>query len=115
MSTPLGRTLANRAGAKTDRGGRIKVGSDLTITNFPDIYGIGDLALAMDRSGKPLAGVAQVAMQQGTYAAEAIVKKVQGAAPKAFEYLDKGNLAVIGRQPQWPTSSVRIFRDCRPG
>ena len=65
MSTPLGRTLANRAGAETDRGGRIKVGSDLTITNFPDIYGIGDLALVMDRSGKPLAGLAQVAMQQG--------------------------------------------------
>lgn len=95
---PLGRTLANRTKAETDRGGRIKVGSDLTITNFPDIYVVGDLALAMDRNGKPLGGVAQVAMQQGTYAAKAIVRKVRGkAAPKAFEYLDKGNLAVIGR------------------
>jgi NADH:ubiquinone reductase (H+-translocating) len=95
---PLGRTLANRTKAETDRGGRIKVGSDLTITNFPDIYVVGDLALAMDRNGKPLGGVAQVAMQQGTYAAKAIVRKVRGkAVPKAFEYLDKGNLAVIGR------------------
>jgi NADH:ubiquinone reductase (H+-translocating) len=95
---PLGRTLANRTKAENDRGGRIKVGPDLTITNFPDIYVVGDLALAMDRNGKPLAGVAQVAMQQGTYAAKAILRKVQGkAAPKAFEYLDKGNLAVIGR------------------
>jgi NADH dehydrogenase len=94
----LGKTLAKRTGAETDRGGRIKVGSDLTITNFPDIYVIGDLALSMDSKGKPLAGVAQVAMQQGTYAAKTIMRKVEGKPQqKAFEYFDKGNLAVIGR------------------
>jgi NADH dehydrogenase len=95
---PLGRTLAKRTGAETDRGGRIKVGPDLTIANFPDIYVVGDLALSLDREGKPLGGVAQVAMQQGTYAAKAIVRKIRGNPPqKAFEYFDKGNLAVIGR------------------
>src|SRR5713226_2582957 len=95
---PLGRTLAKRTGAETDRGGRIKVGPDLTIANFPDIYVVGDLALSLNSDGKPLAGVAQVAMQQGTYAAEAIVRKIRGKPPqKAFEYFDKGNLAVIGR------------------
>src|SRR5262249_21236845 len=67
---PLGRTLAKRTGSETDHGGRIKVGPDLTIANFPEIYVIGDLALAQGSDGKPLAGVAQVAMQQGTYAAQ---------------------------------------------
>src|SRR5271154_1119455 len=75
---PLGRTLAKRTGAETDRGGRIKVGPDLTIAKYPDIYVVGDLALSLDSSGKPLPGVAQVAMQQGTYAAKAIVRKIRG-------------------------------------
>jgi NADH:ubiquinone reductase (H+-translocating) len=59
---------------------------------------VGDLALALGPNGKPLPGVAQVAMQQGTYAAKAIVRKVQGAKElKPFKYFDKGDLAVIGR------------------
>jgi NADH:ubiquinone reductase (H+-translocating) len=95
---PLGRILAKRTGAETDRQGRIRVGHDLTVANFPDIYIVGDLALSADKNGVPLAGVAQVAMQQGTYAAKAIVRKVQGRPQqKSFEYFDKGNLAVIGR------------------
>ena len=95
---PLGRTLAKRTGADTDHSGRLKVGPDLTIANFPDIYVIGDLALAAGKNGKPLAGVAQVAMQQGAYAAKAIIRKVKGQAqPEPFKYFDKGNLAVIGR------------------
>src|SRR5262249_5343474 len=73
-------------------------GPDLTIGNFPDISVIGDLALSIDSHGKPLQGVAQVAMQQGTYAARAITRKVKGQAkPAPFSYFDKGNLAVIGR------------------
>lgn len=97
-ASPLARTLAKRTGAESDRGGRIKVGPDLTIANFPDVYVVGDLALSLDASGKPLAGVAQVAMQQGAYAAKAIVRKVTGQAkPKPFKYFDKGNMAVIGR------------------
>jgi len=95
---PLGKTLAKRTNAETDRGGRIKVGSNLTIANFPDIYVVGDLALSLDANGNPLGGVAQVAMQQGTYAAKAIVRKIQGKPEqKPFKYFDKGNLAVIGR------------------
>src|SRR6266567_1728082 len=97
-ASPLARTLAKRTGAESDRGGRIKVGPDLTIANFPDIYVVGDLALSLDASGKPLAGVAQGAMQQGAYAAKAVVRKVKGQAkPKPFKYFDKGNMAVIGR------------------
>jgi NADH dehydrogenase len=97
-TTSLGRTLANCTKADTDKGGRIKVGSDLTIPNFPDIYIVGDLAFALDHEGHPLPGVAQVAMQQGTYAGRAIARKVEGKkALPAFAYFDKGNLAVIGR------------------
>jgi NADH dehydrogenase len=95
---PLARTLAKRTGAETDRSGKIKVGPDLTIANFPDIYVVGDLALSLDKEGKPLAGVAQVAMQQGAYAAKAIMRKAKGQPKQeAFSYFDKGNLAVIGR------------------
>jgi NADH dehydrogenase len=96
--SPLGRTVAKRTNAETDRGGRIKVNPDLTIPSYPDIYVIGDLALVTGPNGKPLPGVAQVAMQQGTYAAKAIVRKLQGEREiKTFKYFDKGDMAVIGR------------------
>jgi NADH dehydrogenase len=98
-ASALGRTLAKRTQAETDKGGRIKVGPDLTVAGFPDVYVVGDLALSIDaRTGKPLGGVAQVAMQQGTYAAKDIVRKLQGKpALPPFQYFDKGSLAVIGR------------------
>src|SRR2546427_3937845 len=97
-ASALGRTLANRTKAETDRGGRIKVNPDLTVANYPDIYVVGDLALVLGPDGKPLPGVSPVAMQQGTYAAKAIVRKVQGAKElPPFKYFDKGDMAVIGR------------------
>ena len=97
-ASPLGRILAGRTGAETDRGGRIKVKPDLTVPNYPDIYVVGDLAAAMDSKGKPLPGLAQVAMQGGTYAAKAILRKVKGQPElRPFHYFDKGSLAVIGR------------------
>jgi len=97
-ASPLGRILAGPTRAETDRGGRIKVKPDLTVPNYPDIYVIGDLAAAMDANGKPLPGLAQVAMQGGTYAAKAILRKVKGQPQlRPFHYFDKGSLAVIGR------------------
>src|SRR5438094_1049677 len=96
--SPLGRTVAKRTNAETDKGGRIKVNPDSTVPNYPNIYVIGDLALLQDANGKPLPGVAQVAMQQGTYAAKAIVRKLAGETEiKPFKYFDKGDMAVIGR------------------
>ena len=96
--SPLGRTVAKRTNAETDRGGRIKVNPDLTVPNCPDIYVIGDLALLQGPNGKPLPGVAQVAMQQGTYVAKEIVRKLQHETEiKPFKYFDKGDMAVIGR------------------
>jgi NADH:ubiquinone reductase (H+-translocating) len=96
--SPLAKTLAQRTGAETDPGGKIKVGPDLAIPNFPDIFVVGDMALSLDKHGNPLQGVAQVAMQGGAYAAKAIVGKVKGKPkPEPFKYFDKGNIAVIGR------------------
>jgi NADH dehydrogenase len=97
-SSPLGKILAGRTRAETDKAGRVKVNPNLTIPNYPDIYVVGDLASSMDRNGKPLPGLAQVAMQGGAYAAKSIVRKVKGQRePPPFHYFDKGSLAVIGR------------------
>jgi NADH:quinone reductase (non-electrogenic) len=97
-ASPLGKLLASRTHTETDKGGRVKVNPDLTIPNYPDIYVIGDLASAMDRKGKLLPGLAQVAMQGGAYAAKGILRKVKGQSElPPFRYFDKGSLAVIGR------------------
>ena len=97
-TTPFGEKLAQRTKAETDRGGRIKVRPDLTIPNYPDVFIIGDLAYAVDEKGKPLPGVAQVAMQGGAYAAKTIRARVEGKQPlPAFHYFNKGDMAVIGR------------------
>ncbi len=97
-ASPLGKIVASRTKAETDKGGRVKVQPDLTIPSYPDIQVIGDLASAKDEKGKPLPGVAQVAMQGGAYAAKAILRKVKGKRElPPFRYFDKGSLAVIGR------------------
>ena len=97
-ASPLGKLLAGRTKAEIDKGGRVKVKPDLTIPNYPDIYVIGDLASSMDEQGRPLPGLAQVAMQGGNYAANAILRDIKGRpAPPPFRYFDKGSLAVIGR------------------
>src|SRR5882762_2033535 len=97
-ASPLGKILAGRTHSETDKGGRVKVNPDLTIPNHPEIYVIGDLSSALDQKGKPLPGLAQVAMQGGTYAAKAILRKVKGQSElPPFHYFDKGSLAVIGR------------------
>jgi NADH dehydrogenase len=97
-ASPLGKILAGHSKAETDKGGRIKVKPDLTIPNYPNIHVVGDLAAATDEKGKPLPGVAQVAMQGGTYVAKAILRKVKGKRElPPFRYFDKGSLAVIGR------------------
>ena len=97
-ASPLGNILASRTNAETDNGGRVKVKPDLTVPNYPDIYVIGDLASATDKKGKPLPGLAQVAMQGGQYAATAVLRKVKGQRElPPFHYFDKGTLAVIGR------------------
>lgn len=97
-ASPLGRTLAERASAELDRAGRVVVGPDLSIPGHPDVFVGGDLA-AFSQDGKPLPGVAPVAMQQGRYIARVIRARATAgiAPPTPFRYRDKGTLAVIGR------------------
>jgi len=91
-ASPLGKILASHTKAETDKGGRVKVKPDLTIPGYPDIYVVGDLASAMNEKGKPLPGVAQVAMQGGAYGAKAILRKVKGQRElPPFRYFDKGS------------------------
>jgi NADH dehydrogenase len=98
ISTPFGTRLAERTKAEADRSGRIKVNRDLTVPNYPDIFIIGDLAHAADEEGKPLPGVAQVAIQGGGYAAKTIRARLAGKKGlPPFHYFNKGEMAVIGR------------------
>jgi NADH dehydrogenase len=80
-----------------DRAGRVRIEPDLTVPEHPDIFVIGDTA-SLDQDGHPLPGVAQVAMQQGKYAAMSTIRRVAGhSSLPPFRYFDKGNLAVVGR------------------
>jgi len=70
---------------------------DLSVPGRPEVFVIGDTA-SLDQDGKPLPGVAQVAMQQGRHVGRSIARRVTGQAPpRPFHYFDKGNMAVIGR------------------
>jgi NADH dehydrogenase len=97
-ASPLGKLLADAAGATIDRGGRVVVNKDLTVPGHPNIFVIGDLAAGVYPDGKPLPGVAPVAMQGGNYVADAIKKRLKGQTQSApFRYWDKGSMATIGR------------------
>jgi NADH dehydrogenase len=94
----LGKVLAERAGAKLDRAGRVVVEPDLSIPGHSEIFVIGDLSSFTHQGGKPLPGVAPVAMQQGRYVARLIQRRLAGRATAApFRYFNKGNLATVGR------------------
>ena len=75
------------------------VGPDLTLPGHPEVIALGDMVQVHDSQGRPLQlpGVAPVAMQQGRYAARAITTRLRGEEPPPFHYVDKGNLATIGR------------------
>jgi NADH dehydrogenase len=97
-TTSFGRRVAERTQAETDRAGKIKVNPDLTVPGFPDIFVAGDLADAKNEHGKPLPGVAQVAIQGGRYFGKVMLARLANKPiPPPFRYFDKGDLAVIGR------------------
>jgi NADH:ubiquinone reductase (H+-translocating) len=98
VASPLGRMLAEKSGAKTDRMGRLIVNPDLTVPGHPEIFVIGDMANLSGKDGNPLPGLAPVATQQGRYVARCIEKRLRGENQTApFSYFDKGTMAVIGR------------------
>jgi len=93
----MGQVLAEGTGAQLDRAGRVIVNPDLSVSEHPNIFVIGDLANFSHQNGKPLPGVAPVAMQEGLYVARLIEKRLKGDTLPAFHYKDYGSLAVIGR------------------
>jgi NADH dehydrogenase len=93
----LGKILADATGAKLDRGGRVIVEPDLSLPNHPEIFIIGDLANYSHQTGKPLPGVAPVAMQEGQYVAKVLLARLEGKTVPRFHYRDRGNMTIVGR------------------
>ena len=89
--------LGARLGVPLDRAGRVLIEPDLTIPGHPEVFVIGDLASMKNKDGRPLPGVAQVAIQMGRHAARNIVLTIESQPHSAFEYHDLGNMATIGR------------------
>jgi NADH dehydrogenase len=85
-------------GVAADRAGRVPVTADLRAPGLPDVWVIGDTALAKTPDGAPQPGIAPVAKQQGAYVARAIEARLAGHAPPPFVYRDRGLLATIGRK-----------------
>jgi NADH dehydrogenase len=89
--------LAATAGLPQGRGGRIDVQPDLTVPGFPAVYVLGDLANTPDPPGPPLPQLASVAQQAGHWTARNILADIAGKPRTAFEYRDKGIMAMITR------------------
>lgn len=96
-----GQDLAKTLDTEVDRGSRIVVGPDLSIPGHPEVFVVGDAAHATDaKTGKPVPGLAQGAIQTGRFVADIIKQEINGNAPKErpqFSYYDKGSMAMIGR------------------
>jgi NADH dehydrogenase len=98
-ASELAAALADAAGIAVDRGGRVPVTGDLTLPGHPEVIAIGDMVTfrSEDGSTAPLPGLAPVAIQQGRYAARLVLRRLRGRPSRPFRYVDKGNLATIGR------------------
>jgi NADH dehydrogenase len=95
----LATLLGEAAGAEVDKAGRVAVASDLTVGGHPEVLALGDMVSVEGPDGRPLGlpGLAPVAIQQGRYAARSIAARLRGEQIRPFHYLDKGNLATVGR------------------
>ena len=89
--------LGELAGWNVDRQGRVNVGPGLSLPGHPNVFVAGDQASFLHQTGKPLPGTAPVAMQQGYYLAQAIRRDLAGQLRKPFHFVDKGQMATIGR------------------
>ena len=92
-ASPLGATL----GVPLDRAGRVLVEPDLTIPGYKNVFVIGDLASLNGEDGRPLPGVAQVALQMGKHAARQVIRGIEKQPYRPFQYNNLGNMATIGR------------------
>jgi NADH dehydrogenase len=97
-ASPLAKMLADATGAALDRAGRIVVEADLSLPQHPEIFVLGDMANYSHQDGKPLPGVAPVAIQQGRFVAKLIACRLRNKPLPTFHYRDRGTLATIGRK-----------------
>lgn len=93
VASPLARILSS----DLDHAGRVKVQPDLSVPGTPDVFVVGDMAAVLQGNGKPVPGVAPAAMQGGRHAARNVMRRLAGEPTLPFRYVDKGNLATIGR------------------
>ncbi|MBK8981872.1 MAG: NAD(P)/FAD-dependent oxidoreductase [Ignavibacteria bacterium] len=91
-------SLNANSGFNVDRQKRAIVNEFCALNDYPDVYVIGDAADFTGKNGKPLPGVSAVAMQQGRYVASSIIRKIKGKSIEPFRYVNKGNMATIGRK-----------------
>jgi len=98
-ASDLAAKLASGAGLDVDRAGRLPVRPDLTLPGHPEVFALGDMVQVQAADGGIIAlpGLAPVAMQQGRYAARVVRGRLRNRDPGPFRYVDKGNLATIGR------------------
>jgi NADH dehydrogenase len=98
-ASELATRLAEAAGAEVDRSGRVTVEPDLSLPGHPEVLALGDMVRVRAKDGTivPLPGLAPVALQQGRYAALLVRDRLLGQVTKPFRYVDKGDLATIGR------------------
>ncbi len=92
-ASEVGATL----GAKLDEAGRVRVEPDGSLPGSPEVFVVGDLANLPQEDGSPVPGVAPAAIQMGKHAARMILRDLEGDAREPFRYVDKGDLATIGR------------------
>ncbi|RYD34225.1 MAG: NAD(P)/FAD-dependent oxidoreductase [Verrucomicrobiaceae bacterium] len=97
-------SLTRTLGVPVDRGGRIQVEADCSLPGHPEVFAIGDLVSLTDKNKVRVPGVAPAATQMGRHVAKVIEAELRhrrmfsGAHQRAaFGYLDKGNMATIGR------------------
>ena len=110
-ASPLAASLASATGAKTDRAGRLAVNPDLTLPGHPEIFVIGDMAALTDEEGRPLPGVAPVAMQQGRYVARVLAARLAGRpAPRAVPLPRQGQHGDDRPRPRGRGSRVPSHR-----
>jgi NADH dehydrogenase len=95
--TSFARAVAAATGAETDKAGRIRAEADLTVAGHPEIFVVGDAAIAPWKDGKPTPGVAQGAIQGGRHAGRAVLQRLRGEPVPPFRYSNHGDVAVIGR------------------
>jgi len=99
IASELASMLAEQAGVDVDHAGRVEVSEDLSLPGHPEVLAIGDMVRIRQASGPPVAlpGLAPVAMQEGRHAAAVVKDRLEHRPGRQFRYVDKGNLATIGR------------------